>query len=415
MFRVPLLPANSLGDLIPANLASSSALPRVTRPLGSSKAHPLIPSNAVFRKSPVSGAGRMLDHAFLLNDALWDRTFFSTVGSFSGGLTQTTNRGTLLSAFLAGEKKLLNPRLVPIVASGKSAKDLASDLDKLSEQDFATRIGASMAVAGAFNINSDSVDAWKGMLSSMKDEAVRGWKSFSHDSNQKTAFPRMGLPLGGDAEANASASIDVKGQIRWAGFRALSDQQIEKLAQSIVEEIRARGSKDGAPSLSMAEFVNRRVGSSSELHTLSGLLETAIKKSGINNEMLQADSNPVTGSEAMHASALKGMMNPEARIGMTAEGAPCVLTQGDLLMPLAGVITARGDTFRIRAYGEARDASGKPIAKAWCEAVVQRMPEYLDPQDSATTAPAQLNSDANRKFGRRFVISDFRWLDSEEI
>lgn len=415
MFRVPLLPANSLGDLIPANLSASAALPRVTRPFGASRAHPLIPADSVARTSPVSGTGRLLDHSYLLNNALWDSTFFSTVGTFSGGLAQPSTRGNLLREFLNGESKLLNPRFVPIVSTRTSASTQASDLDKLSVEEFMNRIGTAIATAGAFNINSDSVTAWRAVLSSLKEEPVRGWKNFTHDVKKKTAFPRAGLPLGGDADSNASGSIDVKGQVRWAGFRALEDKQIDALAEAIVEEIRRRATEDQAPNLSLAEFVNRRVGSPTGTHTLYGLLETAIKAAGINTHMLQADSLSITGNEPLHASALKGLALPDARIGMTAEGAPSVITQGDLLMPLAGVMTVRGDTFRIRACGEARDGTGNITARAWCEAVVQRLPEYIDPADEAEKTPDTLSSEANKAFGRRFVITSFRWLDSDEV
>ena len=417
MFRVPLVPATSLGDLIPANLAASSSLPRVTRPFGASNAHPLLPGDKVIVKSPASGGGNLHDHSYLLNDLLWDSTFFSTAASFTGGLAKPTNRKSLLQEFLDGAGGLPNPRFVPWTTAGTPAASQAGELDSLPAKQFARRIAASIAVAGAFNINSDSTSAWRTLLSSLRDEAVRGWMGANHDSKNKTSFPRAGLPLGGDAEGNSTASIDVKGRIRWAGFRSLTDLQIEQLAKAIVAEIRRRGSEDDAPSLSLAEFVNRRVGPATATHVLAGLLEEAIRKSGINRKFLDdpSDSRPITGSEPLHAAALKGVELNEARLGHTAEGAPPVITQGDLLMPLSSVITARGDTFRIRAYGEARDAAGKATAKAWCEAVVQRGPEYLDPADEASDGPAELSRATNTRFGRRFIITSFRWLNASEI
>ena len=415
MFRVPLLPAASLGDLIPSNLVAGSRLPRVTHPLGNSRAHPLVPANQVARKSPVTGAGMMLDHSYLLNDALWDATFFSTVARFSGGLAPTGDRSSLLAEFLAGERKLLNPRLVPVLATTGPASAQAAALNGLADDQFARRIGGSLAVAGAFNVNSDSVDAWRALLASLHDHAVRGWRLSAHDSADRTSFPRMSLPLGGDAERAEAPSIDVKGQIRWAGFRALTAEQIEALAQAIVAEIRQRGQQDQAPALSLGEFINRRVADAGELHAVAGLLERALEASKLNEPLHALDSKRLSGSDALNPAAITGLAEPAAREGYTASGAPPILTQGDLLMPLAQVITVRGDTFRIRAYGEARDAANAVTARAWCEAVVQRFPEYLDPVDAAELPEDQLTSKANRDFGRRFLVRSFRWLPPEEI
>jgi hypothetical protein len=47
--------------------------------------------------------------------------------------------------------------------------------------------------------------------------------------------------------------------------------------------------------------------------------------------------------------------------------------------------------------------------------VVQRVPEWLDALDPAAAPPAALQSQANKTFGRRFVIASFRWLSPDEI
>jgi hypothetical protein len=52
------------------------------------------------------------------------------------------------------------------------------------------------------------------------------------------------------------------------------------------------------------------------------------------------------------------------------------------------------------------------VARAWCEATVQRFPEYLDPADAPE---AIATSEANIRFGRRFEIIAFRWLSPGEI
>ena len=65
--------------------------------------------------------------------------------------------------------------------------------------------------------------------------------------------------------------------------------------------------------------------------------------------------------------------------------------------------------------GEARDSAGNVTARAWCEAVVQRVPEYLDEVDAPETAYAGLTSEANKTYGRKMRLVSFRWLSSDEI
>lgn len=418
MFRVPLVPASSLGDLIPANLVASASLPRVTHAFGNSRAHPLVPSGAVGRAAPAGGSGLMLDHSYLLNDSLWDSTYFSTVANFTNPLVSGPDRKTLLTEFFKGERKLLNPRLIPHLAGQGSAEEQAEALDGLDEVTLSRRMAGAQMIQGPFNVNSDSVAAWKAMLSSLRDAAILGWRKSDMSPAGKTGFPRAGMPIAGDADDEGrKAGLAVAGKIRWAGFRALDDVQIENLAVRIVDQIRARGAEDSAPSLTLGEFVNRRLGSASDLHVLSGLLQKAIDESGINDKFHSPayDSRQLSGTSLTHASALNGLVNPDARKGYSGEGSPAILTQGDLLMALAPVITVRGDTFRIRAYGESRTKDGGIGAKAWCEAVVQRTPEYLDPADLPEIKSAQLSSKANRRFGRRFVVTSFRWLSPEEV
>jgi hypothetical protein len=52
-------------------------------------------------------------------------------------------------------------------------------------------------------------------------------------------------------------------------------------------------------------------------------------------------------------------------------------------------------------------------SRAWCEAVVQRVPDYVDPADPPE-AVAGL-TETNATFGRRFEIVQFRWLTPEEV
>ncbi|MBK1834253.1 hypothetical protein [Roseibacillus ishigakijimensis] len=418
MFRVPVTPAASLGDLIPGNLAPSSALPRVTHPLGNSRAHPLISSGSVTNSLTggdrrIFGSGLMLDHSYLLNDALWDRTFFSTVADFAGDLAPRRDARQMLEGFFQGEESLLNSRLAPLNPENQKPEELAASLMGMNEEERVERIAGSLAIRGGFNVNSDSYEAWKAVLSSVRDQAVVSWSLARSESEGRSAFPRATLPLVDDNER--INGISMENNRAWAGYRSLSDQQIEALATSIVEQIRRRGEQDLAPSLSLAEFVNRRIDGSGALHSVAGLLETAIEETGLNESFYGDYSLRVSGTDSLTPADLTGLAEPAAREGQTAEGSPIALTQGDLLMPLASFITVRGDTFRVRAYGEAREGRNGPLVRAWCEATVQRTPDYLDPADENHLSEDELTSEVNQRFGRRFRITSFRWLSEDEV
>lgn len=69
----------------------------------------------------------------------------------------------------------------------------------------------------------------------------------------------------------------------------------------------------------------------------------------------------------------------------------------------------------IRTYGDSLDPNGNVRARAWCEAVIQRIPNYLDSKDEDQTKSGSLISQENKQFGRRFLMTQFRWLHSDEI
>jgi len=80
------------------------------------------------------------------------------------------------------------------------------------------------------------------------------------------------------------------------------------------------------------------------------------------------------------------------------------LSQDDLRSVLWPMLAVRSDTFRIRAYGDARNPAdaanpnASPQAIAYCEAIVQRTPR-----------PDPLGN------GLRFEVVYFRWLGAEDI
>ena len=95
-------------------------------------------------------------------------------------------------------------------------------------------------------------------------------------------------------------------------------------------------------------------------------------------------------------------------------GLPGYLKQQDILRPLAPIMTNRGDTFTIRCYGETTNSvSGEITGTAWCEAVLQRVPDYID--DSIDPWETPTPSSINKRYGREFKVVQFRWLNGESI
>jgi hypothetical protein len=227
----------------------------------------------------------------------------------------------------------------------------------------------------------------------------------------------MSLVNGGALDAAVDPNkIDNPKTNTWNGYRQLDETELEKLAVEIVTEVRERG-----PFLSMSEFVNRRIGPSGPL-TLRGALEAAITRAEINEEQNAAfpdsclNQMPITVADVSDTK-LYSYKTPEATTGNPAAGAPGWVNQGDLLRILEPSATVRGDTFVIRTYGEAVDGNGIVTARAYAEAVVQRIPEYVDPTDrpSLNAAVNPAARAANKTFGHRMNVNSFRWLSEKEI
>jgi hypothetical protein len=140
---------------------------------------------------------------------------------------------------------------------------------------------------------------------------------------------------------------------------------------------------------------------------LLGTVQAAIEAAGLN-------ANLKGGGRGLSAADFAKLPAPDAANAggglARSAGIPGYLMQSDVLASVANELTARGDSFRIRGYGAATDAAGRVVAEAWCEAIVQRVPEYLDPADAAETEAASLTREVNRAFGRRFQLIAFQWL-----
>ncbi len=158
---------------------------------------------------------------------------------------------------------------------------------------------------------------------------------------------------------------------------------------------------------------NRQLTTNKDL-ALAGTIESALielsKTTGAENPYTSLLAEfPATGAQASSTAVF-----PEAAEGSVAYGTPGWIRQADILRAIAPVLSVRDDTFLIRAYGDVKDASGNITAKSWCEAVVQRKAEYVDPSDKSTEY-TNISSAINTKYGRKFHIISFRWLSEDEI
>ncbi len=354
------------------------------------------------------------DITFAVNQQLWDRYFLSTIPHSGGSVTW-------------------NPEDDPLPNS--NLRRIHSNLDSsgsalLTGDNSFDHAAAFLANYGAFNVNSTSVEAWRAMLSSLNDIPR---PTLAGDAIPDT-FSRLLLPLT-DQQPQSRRSVGT-----WSGARSLSAAEIDSLARSMVDVVRERG-----PFLGMADFVNRRLGEAGGNDfndpTLCGPLQAAIERAGINAPLQNPATGDLTSTNSGDANKAtdEGAMEPDwnAFYPFKNYGAPGYLTQADVLQTLGHRLTARGDTFVIRAYGDVRDDSGRVVARAWCEAVVQRIPEYVVPLAADATAesdgnnplePAAIRSntgftqtansrliEVNRRHGRRFVIERFRWLAPSEV
>ena len=405
IYDIPLAPIQTLAGLNGANPGGSSGyLPRFAQPIGNSWAHPLISTDKISETGP-SGYN-YLDHSFLSNLALYDGFYFSGLADQTGSFGTGKDTKALATSYTNGTP-LDDPRMILHLPVGKKLSEFSSTINDTTGYQ---KIAAWQTMDGAFNINSTSVPAWKAMLTSIHDgqavlnqraDTTTSLTSLKATGTGKTRISRMRVPASTSA---ADGATPVDGF--WLGPREYSDAQLQTLAENIVTQVRLRG-----PFLSMAEFVNRRLGSDDKAQR--GALQQAIDDSNLNKDLA---TNANAGFEIPSSAVAKyKYANTTAGSGSSYQGAPAYLTQADLLNVLGNAATARSDTFTIRCYGEARDASGKRTASATCEAVIQRTPEWIDSADTAGKIVTSLTSSNNKNFGRRFVIKSFRWLSSSEI
>jgi Tfp pilus assembly protein PilX len=401
VYDVPRSPLTSVGQFQHAQLSRYNFEPGFV--VGNSYANPRIPPSSIVNNG-FAGAFNLVDISYEVNNRVWDSTFFSTLSPDYVGKTGSFDEA--FAPVISGIKELPNPRMVFNPLTGDSAGQSKVSIDKIildAQLNAPQAIASRILINGAFNVNSTSKTAWKALLSTMGSNEVP-WVN-KETKETKWADPK-GIRFNRFSQTIIDYGTDAKDADAafWQGWRTLDEADLDKLAEAMVKQVKERG-----PFRSMADFVNRNPNSSKKEHQLKGALQAALDETA-NNTIPAAIGNIAGTPKGTNFPTTSGINGENQAAGHAA-----YLLQGDVLQSLSPVMQVRSDYFQIRTCGEALDKNGKVLAKAWCEAFVQRMPEYVDHGDKPDTSFANLTSEVNKEFGRRFQIVSFRWLATSEI
>ena len=353
----------SIGNLQHAPMASHIWQPGYA--IGNAYADPLIArdhysglfdENGYYYQTPATsndltpGINDLLDNSHIdishvLNASLWDDYFLSGLPEQGGELVVTAGQ-------LAGTQALPNSRMRLVKVDGAGYDALA---DAQEEFDGGAKY---LQIAGAFNVNSTSVNAWRALLGGALGVEVGGT-----DPVDEAVFPRWPQPMGGLADADGVGTTMGGHEESYQDARTLDMDDIDALAQAIVDQVRLRG-----PFLSLGDFVNRRLipaNADPEGTGLRGALQAAIDSTDINAAFINSgDSATYVDADSLREEQVipDHVLAGEGRYS-TMAGAPLFLTQADLLSALglhslyvgihfAFARTARGGTrCRVRCRG----------------------------------------------------------------
>lgn len=445
----------SLGFFSHANLSPLHWQP--SNAFAESFASPFLDRTEVFSKvsndeynKPLLYQNELVDISYMLNASMWDRFFLSTL---SKGVT---------ADFVAG-MRLPNTRLF-LTSTPEDKSELQGSEDSFK------RAARYIAIDGPFNVNSASYEAWRAVLGGMlgtKKQALVG-KMVNSETQRYDDPDNFFMPNPGDMNPLVAPDKRVSdgGRGEYITYldtcvgRMISESEIDQLAREVVQEVKRR-----APFFSLADFVNRRLAEyesgededslSIRFQGIMGTLSAAIQRAVweearphtfFNDDYMDryVDRKNNIGGEGGKINSFVKLANNisaydkgEIRNNMVdlgeqvrkneqeylehaitvprvskktsnrAKHIPGMLSQADLLSMLGPTITVRGDTFVVRAYGESKNPFTQGVAKAYCEAVVQRVAEPVDPMDEYE-APLS-------EFGRKFKVVSFKWLTPSEL
>ncbi|MDB9741657.1 hypothetical protein OAB00_02260 [Akkermansiaceae bacterium] len=353
------------------------------------------------------------DLSYEVNLNLYDDYFFSTMPLVSD--TSTSLYGTDAYEW-DREESLSNQNLshnahIPEGVWNSYEEELASGDSMKSLSSGFWKNGFFLKCENQFNLNSVSVNAWAAVLSSLRND--NGYHPVSRLRLEESRMNR------GVKTENLEESDT--GGLR--GARQLSDEEIMQLAKSIVKQVKVRG-----PFMGVADFVNRRLSEDGEINGM-GALEAAIKEAGLNEEF----DTGMTQYSYEHGVKLGGRdynvhegFKPDFDAILPASkshGLPSYITQGDILEKLDPYLSARGEAFTIRCYGQSV-ADSEVKGEAYLEAVVIRLPMAVGVDTMSEQVSSQIEiapvtgvptHKEVRKHGRQFKILKIKWLNKSEI
>ncbi len=423
--ELPTRPLVSLADLTHMQIRGLNPTPPYTgNVVANSDASPLIPKDSVVNSADNPRANtrsnEQQDDSYCANHVLFDDWFFSSIApepaAFGpGGQSLRDN----FIDFLTGKDPLANRSYRPMLEDATTDTRAANQIhtSHVAPADSWKTIASRLEVEGMFNVNSTSVKAWRALLGHARNHKIPySRRDGSIELSAQTDYAFSRTSVSGDRKAGEAPQVagEYADTTEFTGYRVFTDGMLDFLAEKIVEQVRLRG-----PFLSLSEFVNRQLSNDTNL-ALGGAIQTALNaltaNSSLNPFKIIQNESVVSLASPFRGAALRdtGYVFPEAAVGHNTYGLPGWTRQADVLRPLAPILSARDDTFTIRAYGDSRDAGGQVRARAWCEATVQRGRDYVDSAEPAdlTAAPAR---QANKTYGRQFKILSFRWLNLNEV
>ncbi len=412
--ELPTQPIQSLAELQNWNLRYENPIPPYCfNIVGNSDATPLIPANTVFNYPPTrppAGQELQYDDFYCANHVLFDDWFVSSIAPKSTNLgvpASTLTSKKTFTDFVKGTDPLRNSAYLPIKVDTAAAQT-TTGADKLFT-DHASKAGAWKTIAsrieveGMFNVNSTSVKAWRALLGHARNQRIPYVTTTGSTLSGAQDYANSRFSVAGDVEAKSTSPAPTSGQFsaaaEFTGYRKLTSAVLDRFAQEIVNEVRLRG-----PFLSLSEFVNRQLssGNLALAGTIQAALNTLAADSSINPYSVIQSRSTKVDLASLPFSGSSGYNFAAAAEGYSAYGLPGWTRQADVLRPIAPILSARDDTFTIRAYGDARDKSGKIItARATCEAVVRRTRDFVDPADAPEIATLPTSA-ATLSFGRRY-------------